>query len=257
MKTIRKILLLLGLPVLMFAQTNTFTTTYLSAAVPAPTAGTATSIALNSCTGVNAPSLPNGTSGSVLFTFDGEPMQVIQVVNTSPCIVTVNRGILPGGSRAFAHPTGLLVFIGNPEWYSGAAVGTHPQGTCTAANLNVNPDIHTLDGTFWGCRSDGVWGFAGPSIDAYGAIPNRTLVSTTYTALPWDYFIAVNTTGGAFTLTLPTASLMPGKVYIIQDEGDDASSNHLTVTTANGCASITTSYGSCRVISNGTAWFAF
>lgn len=257
MKTIRKILMLLGLPVLALAQTNILATTTLSAAVPAPLGGaTSTTVTLASCTAVKAPSLVNGTQGSTLFTWLGEAMQVTAVPSTSPCLVNVMRGMF-NPTKAFAHPSGELVFVGDPQGFSGAPVGTHPEGVCALGAINYYPDIHTLDGTLWGCRSDLVWGFAGPSLDAYGAIPNRTKVVTTYTATYWDYFIAVDTTSSAFTLTLPSAAAVPGKVYVIQDEGGDAGTHTLTVTTANGCASITTNYAACRVISNGTAWFAF
>lgn len=256
MNTIKKILLIVGLPVLALAQTNTFSTTTLSSAVATSTPGSAlTTVYLASCTNVVAPSLTSGTIGSALYV-DRELMQTTAVASTSPCVVQVQRGF-GNGTRVTGHATGALVWLGKPDWYSGAAVGTAPSGSCTLANIYAYPDIHVLDGTIWGCRSDGVWGLAGPSTGAYGAIPNRTYVTTTYTATFWDYYIAVNTTGAAFTLTLPAAAAVPGKIYIIQDEGDDAGTNHLTVTTANGCATISTSYGACRVISNGTAWFAF
>ena len=262
-KTLIKLLLVLGLslPVMAPAQTNTFTVTTLAAAITASVPGTnPVCFTVASATGIVGPSLTNGpfggtqsTVGSFLF-IDGEMDQVQSVGNTTVCAF---RGV--GGTRVTGHQKGALVLIGNADWYSQAASGVQPTGTCTLASIYAYPDVHPLDRTFWGCRADGIWGFAGPGLASNGAPVNRTVVAaSTYTATYWDYYLAVTYTAtGAVTVTLPAASAVPGKVYLIVDEGDDAGSHNITVTTANGCASITANYGACRVMSNGTAYFAF
>ena len=258
MTKLLRILALLGLPILALAQQNTLTTTTISSAV---TSTNTNYIIVASVTGINAPTLggggitgTQGNSGSALF-IDNELMTVISI-NSSSKTVYVQRGT--NGTRAATHAANQLVWIGgDPTWFSGAAVGTHPQGTCTAANLYIVPDIHILDGTIWNCGSDGFWGFAGLGLDAYGSPMAKTAVTGNYTAKPWDKYLAYTSTSSAYTLTLPAASSLNGKVYVIVDESGHAASDNITVTTANGCASITANYGSCRIRSNGTAWFAF
>jgi hypothetical protein len=262
MRKIKLILSFLGLGILALAQTNTLYTTYLTAAISPPGTSGVQNICftVNSTTNINAPTLSNGpfggsqsTVGSYLF-IDGEMIQT-QTVSSGSSTVCGWRGV--NGTAATGHQANALVLIGNGDWFSGKTVAQRPSGTCVLGNIYAYPDVHTSDGTWWGCRSDGIWGFAGPGLAAFGAPVNRTTATTTYTATYWDYEIAVNTTSAAFTLTLPAANEVPGKVYFIVDEGGDAGTNNLTVTTAHGCASIAANYGACRVISNGTAWYAF
>ena len=78
-----------------------------------------------------------------------------------------------------------------------------------------------------------------------------------------DYIVGVDTTGGARTITLPTAGVESGRVYMIADEGGNAAIAAITVDTegaetVNGGASITlaVAYGNVLVWSDGTNWFA-
>lgn len=245
MNKLRKLLLILGLPILALAQTNTFTTTTLSSAIASASPGqAATTVYLGSCTGVNPPSLSSGTIGSALF-IDKELLQVTAVPSTSPCVATVQRGF-SNGTRVTGHLTGTLVWIGNPEWYSGAPAGSTPSGTCTKTALNVYPDIHVLDGSIYTCDSLGLWGYAGPGLSSPYLRNSVTQVSGTYAALYTDQ--TIEATANSFTITLPAAAAYPGKAYILSN----TSSGTVTVTTAHGCASYTTA--GCTVYSNGTLW---
>lgn len=240
MKTIRVILAILGLPLVALAQTNTMTVTTLNGAVT----NSQTSITLTSGTGVNLPSLPSGTQGSIIYV-EREAMQVVG--GTSPNF-QVFRGW--GGTRAVAHATSLAAIIGNPEWFSNAASGTVPSGTCTKAGLYVEPDIHVLDGSWYDCSDSGVFGFAGVGNGSPSLGNTLRKITATYTAKAWDFIISA--TSGTFTLTLPAASSLPGKVYYLVNPG----SGTITVTTATNCATIATTT-SCRVYSDGSAWQAF
>jgi hypothetical protein len=259
MTKLLRILALLGLPILALAQQNTLTTTTISSAV---TSTNTNYIIVASVTGINAPTLggggitgTQGGSGSALF-IDNELMTVISINSTSKTVY-VQRGT--NGTRAATHAANQLVWIGgDPTWFSGAAVGTHPQGTCTASLLTTLPDIHVLDATIWNCDSGGVWGFAGLTPGAYGAPVARTTVADAiYTALPYDSYIAYTSITTARVVTLPAANSMNGKVYTVADESGSATSM-VTITFNTGhCTGVIAAYGSNRCRSNGTSWYNF
>jgi hypothetical protein len=89
--------------------------------------------------------------------------------------------------------------------------------------------------------------------------PRTPVVNTAYTAKLSDVLIVMTSITTARTITLPTATGLDGKFYIISDESGSASTS-ATITiagTINGASnqSIVTAYGVVRVRSNGTAWF--
>lgn len=226
------------------AQQNTLFTTTLSGAVTS----SASYITLASSTNVTVPT--QGANGSFLY-IDRE---MFQVVAASPPGTTTNQQFLVvrgvNGTKASAHASGQIVWIGFGDWFSNDAAGTsQPQGSCVIANVYASPSIHVQDGTFWTCDSTKLWGYAGPNIGEYGARNAITQVSATYAATYYDSIIEA--TANSFTITLPAAAAMPGKVYILSN----TSSGTITVTTAHGCASYTT--GGCTVYSNGTVWQTF
>jgi hypothetical protein len=94
---------------------------------------------------------------------------------------------------------------------------------------------------------------------------NRTAVAAaTYTVLATDCYIGVNR-NGTVGLTLPTsASEGTGTILIIHDEGGNAALNTITVTpngaeTIDGAATktITSNFGTLRLITNGSNWFTW
>ena len=80
-----------------------------------------------------------------------------------------------------------------------------------------------------------------------------------------QHFIGVDTTNNAVTLTLPKSpEVAPGKIFIIKDEGGNASTNNITVDTADsilidGAASavLGSSYAAINIYYNGGGWFVY
>lgn len=86
--------------------------------------------------------------------------------------------------------------------------------------------------------------------------------TSAYTTVAADRIIGVDTSGGAVTITLGSATVAAGRAIIIKDEGGAAATNNITVATEgaetiDGAATdvINTNYGSCGYYSNGTNWF--
>ena len=83
-----------------------------------------------------------------------------------------------------------------------------------------------------------------------------------YTASPNDKAIGVGTSAGTYTITLPTASVVKGRAFIIKDEDGNAATNNITVATEgsetiDGAATyvLTSNYESVGLYSYGTNWF--
>ncbi len=86
--------------------------------------------------------------------------------------------------------------------------------------------------------------------------------SANYTATVNDYLIGVDTTGGAVTITLPSAGAIAGKVFVINDEGGNAGTANITIATegsetidGSATATISTNYASLKIYSDGTNFF--
>ena len=160
--------LLVSLPAQAQQQAITQTTLASSVSGPSLYSGTSptisTTITLTACTGIIAPVLP-GTPVSVIY-IDREALGVFSV-NSTTCVMTVNRGYL--GTQASPHVTGQMVLIA-PAYqaslqYGGNPVpnGLFPQdapmgGGCTAANTTTSPWVNVLTGAQWLCSSlTGTW----------------------------------------------------------------------------------------------------
>ena len=84
------------------------------------------------------------------------------------------------------------------------------------------------------------------------------VTTTTYTALPTDYFLCVEIRTEAVIITLPTGIL--GTVYVIKDCTGNASPTLPIIVQGTGqnvdigTATIDTSFGSISVIFNGVDW---
>jgi hypothetical protein len=254
MNRIRQILFLLGLPIVALAQLNTLTYTTLSSAQSGGgQTAPPTFVTVASATGINVPSINNGTQGTMLFV-DGEAERVIAQVGTTTTF-QVLRG--QNGTHAEAHLANALVWIGNPDWFAQHVVGQEPRGSCTVANLYAYPIIETLSGKWLTCDSGGEFAYAGPGAGD-PRIPNArtTVADAAYSALPYDYVIAYTSLTATRAVTLPAANSMPGKVYIIVDESGSAGTDNITIAGgSNHCTGVTTNYGSTRCGSNGTAWY--
>jgi hypothetical protein len=90
----------------------------------------------------------------------------------------------------------------------------------------------------------------------------RTAVAADYTLTDTDYYVGVSDTSVERTLTLPTASGKPGRIYVIKDESGGAGTHRITVKapaseTIDGAGElfINANYGVLRMISSGESWF--
>jgi hypothetical protein len=87
---------------------------------------------------------------------------------------------------------------------------------------------------------------------------------TPYTVLGTDYFIAVDSGAGVVTVTLPAATALAGRTFVIRDVGGAAAINNITIggggtNLVGGAASAATkvlsaAYSGATVYSNGTIW---
>ena len=153
---------------------------------------------------------------------------------------------------------GLLVYT-DGTWNPGLGEGLYLY--CNAAWVKIaGPNDTTYrwgDGTNYAqVDGDGILTFSG-----VGRIAPRyaaTTVTTTATISTATY-TRCNSSGGAFTVTLPTAVGITGRVYMVKKV--DSSANAVTVDadgseTIDGAASyaLTAQWDSVTVVSNGTNW---
>ncbi len=91
---------------------------------------------------------------------------------------------------------------------------------------------------------------------------NYTAVNTTpYLPTGTDYYLGVDCSGGAITVTLPNAPVQ-GRVFIIKDSTGFANTNNITVTSVGGAIlfdnsvtqTLVTPYESIQVVFNGTSY---
>ena len=85
-------------------------------------------------------------------------------------------------------------------------------------------------------------------------------VTTTGTVVSGDYLLLCDATGGAITMTLPAAALVPGRIYAFKRI--NAGANTVTVDgygaeTIDGVAThvMTPQWNSLLIMTNGVAWF--
>ena len=85
-------------------------------------------------------------------------------------------------------------------------------------------------------------------------------VTATGNVVSADYLIIADATGGAITMTLPTAALVPGRIYVFKRINSGANAvivDPSGAETIDGAATYTLSaqWNSVTIMSNGTAWF--
>jgi hypothetical protein len=87
--------------------------------------------------------------------------------------------------------------------------------------------------------------------------------SANYTILNYDSQIDCNSSGGAFTVTLPDPAPLAGKIFIIKDVGGSATANNISIAphgaeTIDGLAAnylLQVSWGTVILQSDGTNWW--
>lgn len=244
--------LLLGMAPAVYAQATLAQTT-LSSAVADPTVTPpAQTVVVASATCANC-STGALVAGSVLFV-DREAMLVRAVSSTT---LTVTRGYL--GTRAQAHLSGAVVYLGSPDDF----YVVNATGACTSTQQAILPRLNVSTADVQVCDStSGAWRGVNLNADAAGSTWGRTPVAGTanYTILPTDYIIGITTMSAARTFTLPTVTGLSGKTYIIVDEsGAVSTSNTLTIAGAFNASTtnitVTTAFGSVRLYTNGSRWF--
>jgi hypothetical protein len=80
-----------------------------------------------------------------------------------------------------------------------------------------------------------------------------------------DYYIGIDSTSNAVTLTLPAAATAgTGKTYVIKDESGQAGTNAITIDgdgteTVDGVTSfdISSPYGAAHLYTDGSNWFIY
>lgn len=240
----------LGIPA--HGQANTLYNTTLSAAVKSSDQ----SVCLTSTTNLVTPSAT--AVGSVLMV-DREAMQVVGPLLGS-CF-PVLRGL--NGSPTQAHATGIWVWFGDPTWFINKEVGTEQWGaSCTAAAIYASPIINTRSGNWEVCDSTSRIAYAGPW-GTGGNLPSAVtnILTGAYSAKATDTIIVYTTLTATSLVTLPAASALPGKMYIIKNAATTSQTGvNITVATVDGSATFAcetaTAYGACQIVSNGTVWYS-
>jgi len=97
-------------------------------------------------------------------------------------------------------------------------------------------------------------------------VPVTTVLNAAspYTVLGTDYFISVDTSGGAVTVTLPAATALAGRTFVIRDTGGNAAIANITIggggtnLIGGGAVAatkvISAAYAGATVYSNGVTW---
>lgn len=128
----------------------------------------------------------------------------------------------------------------------------------TKSELETRTTAQIYDNTSGAITASGVQTLVLNIIDSLTGLWNNVSKTAAYTATDDDVWIRVDTTGGAVTITLPTAASIAGRYYIVQKI---AGGNNVTVDgdgaeTINGAANktISTQWAALLVISDGTNW---
>lgn len=160
------------------------------------------------------------------------------------------------------------------RYYSGTSWTNFASGV-SSANVTISdtPPVTPSEGDLWFSSSSGImyvyydsfWiEFSGSTygVGSGGGGSQDYLIATTsvnYLATASDQIIRVNAISGELTVTLPTATLLQGKSYIIKKV--DASVNHVVVS-ADGTETIdgsndqrlTAQYEALTLVSDGSNW---
>lgn len=209
------LIVLVALAGLSFGQTA-LTQTTLSSAVNGPTFYSGSpntfsqTVTLASCTGIAAPILP-GTPSSVIYV--GREAMGVFAVNTTTCVLTVNRGYM--GTQPAPHPSGDMVLYG-PNYAVTVGTGGNPvpnglfqqdppPGSCTAANTPTAPWVNVLTGAQWLCSTiTNTWvpGFNNP-LYPMSAAPTASVASVAGATLPSGPLFHVTGTNAITSWTVP------------------------------------------------------
>jgi len=201
-------------------------------------------------TTVTVTSATGFTAGTTWLYVNTEQMLVRAVSGTT---ISVVRGV--NGTKAMPHMSGAVVYVGPATLYR----QFDPSGACTSTNEVYLPQIAPASGYFWNCLNSRWQGVYLGDARIEGRLPRTPVSNAAYTILPTDVVVAMTSLTAARTLTLPSASGLGGKYYVVVDESGQAGSYTITISgTINGSGSgttINTAYGAVRLYSDGSNWF--
>ena len=154
---------------------------------------------------------------------------------------------------------------------SGAAAGEDIDITATGSSINITATENVTDaivinasGAASALQLDA--GTGGLRIGTGLVVPVTTVLNAAspYTVLGTDYFLSVDTSGGAVTVTLPAATALAGRTFVIRDTGGAAAASNITIggggtnLVGGGAAAatkvISAAYAGATVYSNGATW---
>lgn len=257
MKRIFSLLLIVGALLLsstVYAQT-TINTTTLSTAITTPTPTT------DPATNVTLASLGSGSTAVTVgqvFLIDLEAFRV-RSVPTSGTTITATRAYM--STKATTHAANAVVYYGNSQAFLSGVPGIQAYaGSCTPSYFYGTPMIDVANGTIGECDSVTLqWKWTRLSAPFGTVRPYHSVANTNYTIKNTDEIIGVTSLTTGITLTMPAATGLAGKTYMIQDETGNAGTATATITisgtfNASATKTILTGYGVIKVHSNGTLW---
>lgn len=178
---------------------------------------------------------------------------------------TFEGGITINGTMSFGDAaTDTLTVTGAATFGADSTFSTTKKLQFRDTGLYVNsPADGKLKISADGTGNDDIT-ISGTTVFDAGMTVKHVSKSANYTATLNDYIIGVDTSGGAVTITIPSAAAVAGKLYIINDEGADAGTHNITVATegsetidGSASGSIATNNGTLRIYSDGTNWFTW
>lgn len=154
---------------------------------------------------------------------------------------------------------------------SGAAAGEDIDIVATGSSVNISATENVTDAIVINASgaASALQLDAGTGSIRFGSglvVPSTAVnnAASPYTVLGTDYLLAVDTSAGAVTVTLPAATALAGRTYVIRDVGGAAAVNNITIggggtnLVGGGAAAATktlsAAYSGATVISDGTIW---
>lgn len=180
------------------------------------------------------------------------PTPIVRLSNASLTSIDTVTSPLAGESITIVNQTGASIVINDNT--GATAANRILTGLQSAITLRDEASI-----TLKYDSTESRWIIVGASVSAAAgdlAIQTKT---TTYTILNTDGLVLADATAGAFTVTLPTASGISGRIITVMKT--DSSVNIVTIDgnaseTINGSLTelLGSQYDSIRLVSNGTNW---